>query len=233
MASEASDRSGVWGAVFLSLMIGLPTAWNAFAVLFAPPKMDLNNPAIFETAFAMFAFWGFGLAIAVSVRHLTNSEQRSAIEARLLYTLGCAMCLLHIAVAFHVGFAWSLQAAWDHVEEQSGLGWGLYVNFLFAGVWVVEVVWSWVALDHYLNRPRWITWPIIGFMVFIMFNATVVFATDFLGSPKNFNRIFAAMIFIAVVGNLRKAARARKMPEPGGEPGSDDHVELASPHSPT
>src|SRR5262245_8503613 len=75
---------------------------------------------------------------------------------RLFYTWACGLTLLHIAVAFHIAHDWSHTRAYDHVEAASRFGPGLYVNYLFAALWLADVVWSWVNLDHYLNRPRWV-----------------------------------------------------------------------------
>jgi hypothetical protein len=59
-----------------------------------------------------------------------------------------------------------------------GLGWGggLYVNYALLAAWVADVVWWWGrGLDAYRRRP----WPLAAawhaFLVFIVFNATVVF----------------------------------------------------------
>ena len=56
---------------------------------------------------------------------------------------------------------------------------GLYVNYVFTYVWLADVTWWWAAAASYRRRPRWVEWTVHGFMGFIAFNATVVFASGF------------------------------------------------------
>lgn len=53
---------------------------------------------------------------------------------------------------------------------------GLYVNYLFGLVWLVEVLWGWTRPNAYTNRATWITWTVRGFFWFMIFNGAVVFA---------------------------------------------------------
>jgi len=99
----------------------------------------------------------------------------SAGRTRWIHTAACLLCLAHVVIVFQLAHHWSHQAAIEHTEEVSGFGPGLYVNYLFILVWVVDVAWSWIALDRYRNRLSWVNWLVIGFMGFIVFNAAVVF----------------------------------------------------------
>jgi hypothetical protein len=54
-------------------------------------------------------------------------------------------------------------------------GFGLYINYLFAAVWIADAVWSWTTLA-YTARLLWITRAIRGFFWFMIFNGTFVFA---------------------------------------------------------
>lgn len=103
-------------------------------------------------------------------------------EARLAWTLACAALLAHVACAFHYYHGWSHASAYLDTARQTnevfGLNWGggLYINYALMVGWVSDVARWWLGgLDSY--RRRW--WPLTaawhGFLIFIFFNATVVF----------------------------------------------------------
>jgi len=89
--------------------------------------------------------------------------------ARGAWAAGCAIFLAHVAFAFQFYHHWSHAEAYAATARQSGIGWGLYVNYAFAIVWLADVLW-W-------GRPRasWISTTIHVFLAFMFFNATVVF----------------------------------------------------------
>jgi hypothetical protein len=102
--------------------------------------------------------------------------------ARLSWTVACAALLAHVACAFHFYHGWSHASAHLDTARQTnevfGLNWGggLYINYALLTGWALDVIWWWAAgLDAYRRRP----WPLVaawhGFLVFIFFNATVVF----------------------------------------------------------
>jgi hypothetical protein len=101
---------------------------------------------------------------------------------RWLNTLGCAVFLAHVACAFHFYHQWSHSAAYADTARQTAelTGWnsgaGLYVNYLFALVWVGEAIRSWVKVNSYWERPKALSWTIRGFFWFMIFNGAVVFA---------------------------------------------------------
>lgn len=104
--------------------------------------------------------------------------------ARLAFTVGCVGLFAHAACAFHFYHGWSHGAAYldtaRQTEEVFGINWGggLYVNYALLAGWALDVTWWWArGLDAYRRRP----WPLAvawhGFLIFIVFNATVVFET--------------------------------------------------------
>lgn len=95
---------------------------------------------------------------------------------RVLYTNAYLLYLVHLAVAFHAGHGWSHAAAMDHVKAQSGFGLGIFVSYLFTVIWTADVSWWWVLPRSYTQRPRWLTGIVQGFLGFVVFNATVVYA---------------------------------------------------------
>ena len=101
--------------------------------------------------------------------------------ARLAWTAACLLYLAHAGFAFHFYHGWSHSAAYQETSRRTaqllGAGWGggLYVNYVFTVVWVVDAIWWWQGLDIYRRRPRWIQTSIHTFFAFMFFNATVVF----------------------------------------------------------
>jgi hypothetical protein len=96
---------------------------------------------------------------------------------RQLWTWACITFLVHVACAFHFTHGWSQAHALEQTRRESGFGEGLYVNYLFMAAWVADVAWWWIAPAHYAMRSSWIDRGLHAFMLFIAFNATVVFET--------------------------------------------------------
>jgi hypothetical protein len=55
-------------------------------------------------------------------------------------------------------------------------GGGLFINYAVAVLWTADVAWWWFAgLASYRRRPWWLVLAWHSFLIFIIFNATVVF----------------------------------------------------------
>ena len=130
------------------------------------------------TIWAAVAGYGVGAA-AFALSRASRGWDRAA---RVAWTVGCVSLLAHVASAFHFYHRWSHDAAHLDTARQTnevfGLDWGggLYINYALLAGWVIDVSWWWLrGLDSYRRRP----WPLTaawhGFLVFIFFNATVVF----------------------------------------------------------
>jgi hypothetical protein len=124
-----------------------------------------------------------GLYVAVLFGWLSIVRgQLPAPWMRPLWTLGCLLALVHVACAFHFLHGWSHEAAYQETARQTGeqigiaYGGGLWWNYAFLGVWLVDVLWWWAAPARYLKRPLWLGGLIQGFLGFMAFNGTVVFA---------------------------------------------------------
>lgn len=101
---------------------------------------------------------------------------------RMAWTIGCAALLAHFICAFHFFHAWSQAAAYRDTARQTAevfaidWGGGLYINYAVAIFWIADVVWWWFAgLNSYRRRPWLLTLIWHSFLIFIIFNATVVF----------------------------------------------------------
>ncbi|MBX3437389.1 MAG: hypothetical protein KF861_07870 [Planctomycetaceae bacterium] len=106
-------------------------------------------------------------------------RRRRETWVRVVWTLGCAVYLLHVVAAFQFVHHWSHTAAAVHTAEQTAAvtGWqwggGLWINYLFTLWWPLDVAWSWQrGLDRMPRRYVIGMRLIVGFLVF---NATVVF----------------------------------------------------------
>ena len=102
--------------------------------------------------------------------------------ARLAWTIGCAALVAHFICAFDFYHGWSHESAYADTARQTAAvirvnwGGGLFINYAVALVWFADVVWWWFAgVSAYRRRPWLITLVWHGFLIFIIFNATVVF----------------------------------------------------------
>jgi hypothetical protein len=96
-------------------------------------------------------------------------------QARLLWSLAWLAYVIHLAMAFHYAHGWSHAHAMQHTEEVAGLGEGIFVSHLFTLVWTADVLTWWLAPTRYAARSPWIDRLLHGFMLFVIFNGTVVF----------------------------------------------------------
>ena len=97
--------------------------------------------------------------------------------ARWLWTWAWLIYLVHVACAFHFFHHWSHADAVRHTAEVSGFGPGIYASYFFTLVWGIDVATWWLAPEWYASRSRWIDWLMHLFMLFMVFNATVIFET--------------------------------------------------------
>ena len=103
--------------------------------------------------------------------------------ARLIWTSGLLVYLSHVATAFHFHHDWSHAAAYEETARQTAAlfgvrsGGGLYWNYTFTAVWMLDVLWMWIGRETHRRRPVWLAAGIHGFMAFLFFNATVVFGS--------------------------------------------------------
>jgi hypothetical protein len=122
-----------------------------------------------------------GLYVLALALRLSARDRPWLVCARLFWTVGCFAFLLHVVCAFQFYHHWSHSVAYETTANQTadvvGLHWGggLYANYAFALVWLVDVAWWWRGLERYEARPRYVEWTIQGFLGFMMFNATIVF----------------------------------------------------------
>ena len=103
-------------------------------------------------------------------------------RTRLAWTFGCAALVAHFICAFNFYHAWSHESAYVETARQTAevikINWGggLFINYALALLWITDVAWWWFAgVNSYRRRPWWLTLIWHTFLIFIIFNATVVF----------------------------------------------------------
>jgi hypothetical protein len=127
-----------------------------------------------------------GYCVGAAVYMLSRGSRKWDAEARLAWTIGCLTRLVHVAFAFHFYYDWRHDLSVRETARQTAdvVGWnwggGLYINYAFIAAWVADVFWWWRGLDRYRRR----SWPVTAawhvFMIFMFFNATVVFENGLL-----------------------------------------------------
>ena len=101
---------------------------------------------------------------------------------RLAWTTGCATLVMHFICAFNFYHGWSHDSAYRETARQTAAvfainwGGGLFINYAVATLWIADVTWWWLAgLNSYRRRPWLLTLIWHSLLIFIIFNATVVF----------------------------------------------------------
>ena len=123
-----------------------------------------------------------GYAAGAAAFALSRGRVRWDGAARLAWTVACAALLAHVACAFHFYHGWGHWSAYldtaRQTDEVVGLDWGggLYLNYALVAGWVLDISWWWLGGLGSYRRRRWpLTAAWHGFLLFIFFNATVVF----------------------------------------------------------
>jgi hypothetical protein len=112
--------------------------------------------------------------------------RRSAVAdrlARAAWTIGVALALLHVFLAFHVVYAWDHEAAVTATAHQTAelVGWewrgGIYFNYIFLMLWFADVSWWWAAPVSHAARSVRLERTRLALFAFMFFNGAVVFAS--------------------------------------------------------
>lgn len=103
--------------------------------------------------------------------------------ARATWTIGIAFALIHVALAFHLVYAWDHEAAVAATARQTAdrIGWswrgGIYVNYVFLATWLLDVCWWWLRPESHRLRSRRVERTRLAVFIFMFFNGAVVFAS--------------------------------------------------------
>jgi hypothetical protein len=78
--------------------------------------------------------------------------------ARLAWTSGIALAVLHVVLAFEFVYAWDHGAAVAATAQQTAdlVGWGwrgaIYINYIFLTLWLADACWWWMAPRSHAAR---------------------------------------------------------------------------------
>lgn len=167
-------------------------------------KMDSGELLTRWTARIAMIF--YALSLAQRLRTRSDSSATSATSAApdalaaALWAVGCGVYLAHLAAAFGYYLHWSHTegVAFTAVRSEQIVGWrfggGIYFNYAFTIVWLVDVLWMIAGRASYARRPGWYDLVVHGFMAFMAFNGVVVFGP----SPTREVGAVAVVVLIAI-----------------------------------
>ena len=135
-------------------------------------------------------------------------EGTSQRVAGWLWTAGCVIFLLHVTAAFHFQHGWNYVTAFGHVRRRTlhDTGWdsgiGLYINYAFGVLWLVDVSLWWRRLDWSERRlPYWI---VQSLFVFLISQATAIFG------PPYWMSVYAAVVLLLIALRLTSRRPVRE-----------------------
>lgn len=175
--SRQQPRSG--GRAVAALL----AAWAVLlALVLAWPSLTASSTASDDltrnTVRLSLLFYAVALTLMMRLRpgDLLAVSRRGRL-ARWCWTLAWAAFVVHLGMAFHFYHHWSHADAVRRTQEMTGFGEGVYVSDLFALAWTADVAAWWLRPTWYARRSPWVGRVLHGFMLFIVFNATIVYET--------------------------------------------------------
>jgi hypothetical protein len=127
-----------------------------------------------------------GYALGAGINLLAKQNDKWQLRARWAWTIACLALLVHVVCAFHFYHNWSHASAYLETARQTGevtgsyWGGGLFINYIFIAIWVLDTFWQWRGIEAYRQRPLAVTIIWQSILIFMVFNATVVFKTGLL-----------------------------------------------------
>jgi len=132
--------------------------------------------------------------------------------ARNAWLLGSFFSLLHAIATMVFVHQGSHGVAMEHIADKTnaligiGFGFGLYFNYAFVLLWLGDALW-WIAQPKsYEARSPIVNWVVYGFMIFIAFNGSVVFAA---GWTRWLSMVGFAVLVWLYVGRSRSRRVAK------------------------
>jgi hypothetical protein len=160
-----SVAAGVWLLLLTVGLVGLPTT-DAEA---------LGDFRIRATIRVALLYYTLAVTLMSRLRPPEWAATGRGQLTRWCWTLAWAAYLIHLAMAFHHYHHWSHADAVAHTRAVSGVGAGIYVSHLFTLLWTLDVAFWWLSPERYATRPAWVDVALHSFMVFVIFNGTVVY----------------------------------------------------------
>jgi hypothetical protein len=149
------------------------------AALAAPmllPSADPGDDVVRNTVRLSLLYYAAAAALMLRLRrHDWAALTAPAWLARCCWTLALLAYLVHVGTAFHFAHGWSHAHAVEETRRRSGVGEGIYVSHFFTLAWTADVLSWWLTPRWYASRSPWWGRALHGFMLFVIFNGTVVF----------------------------------------------------------
>lgn len=135
---------------------------------------------------------------------------------RRVWTLSWTAFVIHVIVAFEYVHHWSHTDVVRHTEAESGFGSGVFVSYAFGLLWTVDVLCWELAPKTREQRPRWLARSWIGFMVFLVFNSTIIYETG----PTRWSAVVGFVALAVLWGHamLSRSATSGHKPNEGIHP---------------
>lgn len=151
-----------------------------------------------------------GYVAGLALRWLAHGKPARLKWARILWTAGFSLFVVHVLCAFHVFHHWSHQAAFETTARRTletvgfEFGYGIYANHLFLLVWGTDA-WLWwrLGISRYEHRSRWLEVAVQGYLAFIFLNGTIVF-----GTPVSTPLGIVGILILAVCRRLSRQSQA-------------------------
>jgi hypothetical protein len=147
-------------------------------------------------------------AIAAAAWLLRRSEL-----ARGAWTAGLVFFLAHVAAAFQFVHHWSHDAARietaRQAREMAGVdsGFGLWMNYAFAALWLGDVAWMWASPESHAKRARLAGYLLHAFLLFVAINGAIVFAHGGMRSTSIAGLAGLLLLALYRYGQARRATR--------------------------
>ena len=136
--------------------------------------------------------WSIRVALvpyaAYLAQWIVRPESRGGRAARIVWTAGCLLFLLHVAFAFRFYHQWSHTAAWESTAKETDemlgfrFGDGIYFSYLFAALWTLDVVCRWLTAARpqtFARLPKaarsGLEYAVHAYLFFIAFNGAIIF----------------------------------------------------------
>ena len=121
-------------------------------------------------------------AIGIGLFGFAQRRRTWLAVVRVVWTIGCLALIAHIICAFQFYHHWSQESAYRDTALQTaavvGYNWGggLFINYAVLIGWIVDISCWWLSgINSYLHRRWFLVLAWHAFLIFIIFNATVVF----------------------------------------------------------
>ncbi len=176
----------------------------------------LKTMIVFVAAWMALFMYGWAV-VRLAVETLPSPRPQ------LLWTIGCVFYIVHVVSAFDVFFQWSHTKAYEETALRSmavtgyRAGWGIWLNYLFGVVWLVDTVWWYFAGDErYRKRNALSFWLLHGFILFMMFNGAFVFVERWARWPGLV--LFLVSLWGVITLSRRRFVQFRDKPEMATSP---------------